>query len=402
MTSPGDVGRARERTASLIARFGDVPIVVGPLEESAAAVARRSGAAETADNAIHLPGPGPYRVVVQKGRSFQRANPNVPVVVDRGRYLVVELSPDVEVRQHPGAFTVTDPEAGPIGFEVERAAPVARRADISAALARITEADLRAKVVTLAGLHTRHSLLPRLDAAIALASGWLRDDANCQIERVELPIPGGRTANLIGRRSGTAPDASRSLFVLCAHLDSVNHDGGLDDAAPGADDNASGSATVAAIATAVANEVLQHDVHFVFFGGEEQGLFGSLHYVRNLSPADRARVAGVINIDMAAVKNTPTPTVLLEGANVSRHVITALAQAAATFTSLTTQTSLNPFNSDHVPFIDRGMPAVLTIEGTDEANPHEHTERDTPDRLNFALHREITIMNLAWLLEQAR
>jgi hypothetical protein len=45
---------------------------------------------------------------------------------------------------------------------------------------------------------------------------------------------------------------------------------------------------------------------------------------------------------------------------------------------------------------------VLTIEGTDDANPHEHTDRDTPDRLDFALHREITIMNLAWLLEQAR
>jgi Zn-dependent M28 family amino/carboxypeptidase len=190
--------------------------------------------------------------------------------------------------------------------------------------------------------------------------------------------------------------------VLCAHLDSVNHDAGPDDAAPGADDNASGSATVAAIATAVATESLQHDVHFVLFGGEEQGLFGSLHYVSRLSVADRARVAGVINIDMAAVKNTPTPTVLLEGATVSRGVISALAQAAATHTSLTTQTSLNPFNSDHVPFIDRGMPAVLTIEGTDDANPHEHTDRDTPDRLDFALHREITMMNLAWLLEQAR
>jgi hypothetical protein len=399
MTSPHNVQPAEVRSASVIARFGDVPVIVGsPDGESASA----SAAARAADNAIHLTGPGPFRVVVQKGRSFQRANPHVPVVVDRGRYLIVELSPEMEVRQQPGAFTVADVDAGPIGFDVERAAPAARRADVTAVLARITEADLRARVVALAALHTRHSLLPRLDQAIALTSRWLRDDATCQIERVELPMPGGRTANLIGRRTGTGTAASRKLFVLCAHLDSVNHDGGPDDAAPGADDNASGSATVAAIATAVATETLRHDVHFVLFGGEEQGLFGSTHYVTHLSAADRARVAGVINIDMAAVKNTPTPTVLLEGANVSRGVITALAQAAATHTSLTTQTSLNPFNSDHVPFIRRGMPAVLTIEGTDDANPHEHTDRDTPDRLDFALHRDITIINLAWLLEQAR
>jgi Zn-dependent M28 family amino/carboxypeptidase len=64
------------------------------------------------------------------------------------------------------------------------------------------------------------------------------------------------------------------------------------------------------------------------------------------------------------------------------------------------QVSLQPFSSDHVPFIDRGLPAVLTIEGTDSAFEHEHTARDTPDRLDFELHREITSMNLAWLLEQ--
>ena len=105
---------------------------------------------------------------------------------------------------------------------------------------------------------------------------------------------------------------------------------------------------------------------------------------------------------MAATKNTAEMSVLLEGANVSRDLITALAQAAATYTTLTTQVSLQPFASDHVPFINRGLPAVLTIEGTDDANVHEHTDRDTPDRLDFALHREITTMNLAWLLEHAR
>jgi hypothetical protein len=54
-----------------------------------------------------------------------------------------------------------------------------------------------------------------------------------------------------------------------------------------------------------------------------------------------------------------------------------------------------------VPFIDRGLAAVLTIEGTDSAFEHEHTARDTPDRLDFELHRQITAMNLAWLVEQA-
>lgn len=391
MTSPLAPQARGQRAPYVIARFGGVPIVVDPNETTPQGARRGTG------NEIRLAG-GPFRVVVQEGRSFQRANPEVPVLVDRGRYLVVELPSDVPIRHEPGCVSIADIGGSPVSFEVQRATPAARRVDVAQALARITSVDLRARVEALASLHTRHSLLPRLEPALALTAGWL-GDAHCAVERVELAIPGGRTANLVGKRAGTA--ASPKLFVLCAHLDSVNHDAGPDAPAPGADDNASGSATVAAIAAAVASETLQHDVHFILFGGEEQGLFGSTDYVAKLSPADRARLAGVVNVDMAATKNTSEPSVLLEGAPVSQDLIAALVQAAATYTSLTTQVSLQPFASDHVPFINRGLPAVLTIEGTDDANVHEHTARDTPDRLDFALHREITTMNLAWLLEQA-
>ena len=38
----------------------------------------------------------------------------------------------------------------------------------------------------------------------------------------------------------------------------------------------------------------------------------------------------------------------------------------ASYTSLTVESSLHPFDSDHVPFIQANIPAVLTIEGKDE------------------------------------
>ena len=69
---------------------------------------------------------------------------------------------------------------------------------------------------------------------------------------------------------------------------------------------------------------------------------------------------------------------LLEGAPLSQDVIDQLAMAAATYAELDTQIFLNPFASDHVPFIDAGIPAVLTIEGADGAYAHEHTARDVP------------------------
>src|SRR5207248_1377181 len=76
----------------------------------------------------------------------------------------------------------------------------------------------------------------------------------------------------------------------------------------------------------------------------------------------------VVQMDMIGSLNAPTPTVLLEGAALSQAVIDGLRAAAATYTRLAVQVSLNPFNSDHVSFIRQGMPAVLTIEGTDDAN----------------------------------
>ena len=83
----------------------------------------------------------------------------------------------------------------------------------------------------------------------------------------------------------------------------------------------------------------------------------------------------------------------------SQSIIDGLSAAASTYTGLTVQTSLNPFNSDHVPFIEKGVPAVLTIEGTDDANHAIHTASDTLDRLNFDLALEILRMNTAFVAQ---
>jgi indolepyruvate decarboxylase len=374
-----------------IAHFGETIVYATNRMEHRAAVEHDNR------NVVRLNGSGSLRVVVQKGRSFQRANPLIPVLLDRGRYLVVDLPGGVQLHEEPGCFVVVAEDTPSVGFHVRRAVAAPVRSDVSAILQRLSMRDLRATVEALAGLFTRHSLLPGFTTALEMAQGWLRE-AGCQVRRMELALDDGITANLIGERHGVSNP--RRLYILCAHLDSVNHEEGAGGRAPGADDNATGTATVIAIARALACETLRHDVHFVLFGGEEQGLFGSIAYVAGLSTEDRERLAGVVNIDMAGSKNTPERSVLLEGAEVSRLVMEDLAQAAATYTSLTTQFSFNPNASDHVPFILRGLPAVLTIEGADGAYAHEHTARDTPEKIDYELHHEITAMNLAWLVEQ--
>ncbi|MBX9949409.1 MAG: M20/M25/M40 family metallo-hydrolase [Candidatus Obscuribacterales bacterium] len=375
-----------------IAQFGDAKVVcTRGISDLTASDRARNGV-------IHLKDTGNLRVVVQKGRSFQRLNPHVPVIVDRGRFLVVDLPNDQDVKAHSSCYGLVPKGAPEAGYRVQTSVPQERNETIVEVLQRITAENLESKVKGLSEIHSRYSLLPNFETALALAESWLLK-TGVTISRQLVPMAGGQTANLIGTKTGMGEN--RSLFIICAHLDSVNHDDEPNGRAPGADDNATGSATVIAIAEAVADVSLLHDVRFVLFGGEEQNLFGSEAYVNELSDEDKARLLGVINIDMAGSNNGPVPAVLLEGSEVSRSVMEKLAQAAATYTNLQTKFSFDPYASDHVPFINKGLPGVLTIEGNDTAYAHEHTDRDTVDKLDFELHREITRMNLAWLLEQA-
>jgi Zn-dependent M28 family amino/carboxypeptidase len=74
-----------------------------------------------------------------------------------------------------------------------------------------------------------------------------------------------------------------------------------------------------------------------------------------------------------------------------------LSEAAATYTQLAVETSLHPFASDHVSFINAGMPAALTIEGADNTNNTVHSGTDWLDRIDYDLLLEILRMNVGFV-----
>ena len=339
---------------------------------------------------------GQLYLVIQVGRSFQDAAPSAKVVVDHGRYLVVDIAPDAlgqivdrdelcwAVRPLPADTVILD-----------TVTPAARSAlpwirTLVDALSRTTyEASLR----RLATFPTRHSLSSHFVAAAQWATAELQS-LGYRVQTVPITVQGGGSFNVVADLAGRA-SGPRGLVLATAHLDSINLAGGPTAPAPGADDNASGSAGVLEMARVLAAHPAAHDLRLILFGGEEEGLHGSNQYVAALPASERARIRAVVNMDMIATLNTPRLTVLLEGAAVSQALMTDLATAAATYTSLTVQTSLNPFASDHVPFIKALLPAVLTIEGTDSANGNIHTANDTLAHINYELALEILRMNVA-------
>lgn len=350
-------------------------------------------------------------IVVQKGRLFQQEHPDVPVLVDKGRYLLVDLEPRRARKLGKGdvpCFTVQPlhklPPTRARGRHrviFDAAAPVARRAApaadpaIQQVVDRISLATYKADLTRLVDFGTRHATTPQYAAACNFVDSQLAA-LGYQTSRQDIDVDGKPSQNVLAIRNGTGP-ATRGVVLVSAHLDSINLGGTETTPAPGADDDGSGSAGVIEIGRALRDLQGTHDLGLVLFGGEEEGLIGSIKYVSALSAAARRKIRAVVHMDMIGSLNSPSPSVLLEGAPVSQAMVDGLSAAAATYTRLAVQTSLNPFNSDHVPFIRKGIPAVLTIEGTDDANHEIHSPRDTLDRINFDLALEILRMNAAYV-----
>jgi hypothetical protein len=342
-------------------------------------------------------------VVVQNGRLFQQENPEARVLLDRGRFLLVELDPDQAHRLEDKGETCYGVQ--PLGenevvFEVrdrgaERAAPVAWIQDL---VDRVAHPTLEADLSHLVSFPTRHSTSDHY----ADVAAWARDqleDMGYVTQLQDIMVDGRPSWNIIADREGHAT-SGRGVVIVTAHLDSININGGPAAPAPGADDNGSGSAGLLEISRAFRDHRGEHDLRFILFGGEEEGLFGSKRYVANLPAEERSRIQAVVNMDMIGVLNTPSRSVLIEGAPLSQRVIDSLDEAAVTYTQLAVETSLRPFASDHVPFIEAQIPAVLTIEGADSTNGNVHSDADTIDHVTYDFAVEILRMNVAFVANE--
>lgn len=116
---------------------------------------------------------------------------------------------------------------------------------------------------------------------------------------------GGRTGlNVLGLIQGTDPDRRDEVIVVGAHYDHLGT-GVVSSLSPelrgqvhnGADDNASGTAALLEIARQLAARPPARSVLLIAFSGEELGLLGSSHYVRNpVIPI--ARTVAMLNLDM--------------------------------------------------------------------------------------------------------
>jgi Zn-dependent M28 family amino/carboxypeptidase len=276
-------------------------------------------------------------------------------------------------------------------------------AAIARAIDAITPATLARDLQTIAQPREDRFARGQLERTAQYVQDQL-EQAGFQVTRQHVGLEGRSADNVIGERAGS----DRSQVVLVgAHYDAVV-------GSPGADDDGTGVAALLAIARAASVVHTHRMVRVIAFAFEEDGLIGSAHYVDALSPAERARIVGMIDVEMIGYRDhTPgsqhypagiedllpglqLPTtgdfvaaVGLEG----EALAPVLADARAYVTDLDAEVlevrrmvllaTPDLLRSDHAPFWLAGIPAVLVGDTADFRNPNYHQPSDTLGTLDL-------------------
>jgi hypothetical protein len=266
-------------------------------------------------------------------------------------------------------------------------------------------------------------------ATEGLARGLANICGAAHVWRHTFQFLGQSFANVVAEIPGTSKD----LVIVGAHFDSTAGNtpnyAAATDAAPGADDDASGVAGVLAIAEALkalsATSPPGRTLRFVLFNAEEQGRRGSVAYAKDLKSSGTSAVAAMFQMDMIgwnsdqgakkkfevhATGSDDYKSVFAGCRDVANLVIAAAAQVSPNLDPQryplgrsTTDPATN--RSDHSSFQYQGWPACLVAEDLfadagnapkQTGNPHYHLATDVDVNVAYATDVVRAVAAAAW------
>lgn len=194
---------------------------------------------------------------------------------------------------------------------------------------------------------------------------------------VEDPWTGGgyTSKNLVVTKTGTLYPTK--FVIVCGHFDTI--------AGPGVNDNGSGTSIILEIARILKDVPTDYSIKFINFSGEEQGLYGSQHYVQNVVNATSPKmdikvvfnidevggVAGMVNDTVFCDRDQSSPS---SNNSASQAITQQLANCVGLYSPLFTE--FDPaYASDYVPFQQNGE--IITGFYEHNISNYPHTANDT-------------------------
>lgn len=263
---------------------------------------------------------------------------------------------------------------------------------ISEMVAAVKKDNLEQNIRTLQNFATRDAATQGCERA----GDFLMDallKIGIQVEEDFFNFEGFASRNIIGRLPGKTNPSS--VVIIGAHYDSYAEPDSTE-SAPGADDNASGTAAVLEAARIMSGYSFAYSIKFILFSAEEWGLYGSAHYAKEAAQKGE-KIIGVINLDMVSYSDyLPEDLDIIVNSN-SRWLGRIVKDATRDYSGLAAVDTVdNAYDySDHSSFWDRGFAAVLCIEDYEDTNPYYHTTGDTLSTLNLNFATAVTRACLA-------
>jgi len=200
--------------------------------------------------------------------------------------------------------------------------------------------------------------------------------------------------NVYGVLPGT--EFPNQSWMICAHYDDMPYGS----TAPGADDNASGTAAVLEAARILSQESFPYTIIFALWDEEEQGLVGSNYYA-NLASANGDSILGVINLDMIAWDSDIDDVAEIHTRSVgnSYDIKDKMVEVNSVYNIDLTLQIDDPGTtaSDHASFWSNGYGAILLIEDFQDFNAYYHTTSDLVTHYNQPYYHLMTKLAIGTL-----
>ncbi|MBL8149504.1 MAG: M28 family metallopeptidase [Blastocatellia bacterium] len=295
---------------------------------------------------------------------------------------------------------------------------------IAKIITEISPRNIETIIKKLVSFHTRHTLSDQESEAVGIgaAARWIKAEFDRYSQesgnrlKVELdettvgPAPripkATKLTNIVATLPGTKPESSDRIYVVSGHYDSRASDP-LDakSFAPGANDDASGTAAVMEMARVMSKYEFDATLVFMAVAGEEQGLHGSTHWAE-MAKERKLNIEGMITNDIIGSSkdenghiNRNEVRLFAEGLSVTSQTpadlrttiqtggendtptrqlarrIKELAEEHIVGMKVTIIYRRDRYlrGGDHSPFLDRGYPAVRMSEPNEDYK-HQHQD----------------------------
>lgn len=255
------------------------------------------------------------------------------------------------------------------------------QATVNPLLAQMTDANIATTITSLSSYVNRYYTSSQgVAASNWLVQQWQQLAAGRSDVKVEQFTHSWAMKSVIMTIQGT--DNGNEVVVLGGHLDSINQSGGSAETmkAPGADDDASGIASLTEAARVMfANGYKpRRTIKFIGYSGEEEGLLGSKDIAKQFK-SQNANVVGVMQLDMTNYKGSANDIYIYTDYTDSQQnsFVTNLITTYQPTLKIGTD-KCGYACSDHASWNSQGYAASMPFEAAmGQDDPYIHSANDT-------------------------